>query len=50
VSSCEDDVAYIARPGLDAYGWKPGHAQFVGIPFDTIEEAFAAVEGSDFRR
>jgi hypothetical protein len=25
------------------YGWKPGHANFVGIPFETIEEALAAV-------
>jgi hypothetical protein len=44
----EDDVAYIARPGnhyraWTTYGWKPGHANFVGIPFETIEEALAAV-------
>jgi hypothetical protein len=25
------------------YGWKPGHANLVGIPFETIEEALAAV-------
>ena len=48
VSSPEDDVAYIARPGTHyrawtTYGWKPGHANFVGIPFETIEEALAAV-------
>ena len=48
VSSPEDDVAYIARPGnhyraWTTYGWKPGHANFVGIPFETIEEALAAV-------
>ncbi len=48
VSSPEDDVAYIARPGnhyraWTTYGWKPGHANFVGIQFETIEEALAAV-------
>jgi hypothetical protein len=48
VSSPEDDVAYIARPGnhyraWTTYGWKSGHANFVGIPFETIEEALAAV-------
>src|SRR6266436_6685207 len=47
VSSPEDDVAYIARPGnhyraWTTYGWKPGHANFVGIPFETIEEALRA--------
>ncbi len=48
VSSSEDDVAYIARPGSHyrawpTHGWKPGHVHFVGIPFYTIDDAFAAV-------
>ncbi len=48
VCSSEGDVAYIAHPGnhyraWTTYRWKPGHARFVGIQFDTIEEAFDAV-------
>jgi hypothetical protein len=48
VSSSQDDVAYIARPGSHYRAWttpwwKPRHADFVGVPFDSIEEALAAV-------
>jgi hypothetical protein len=48
VSSSQDDVAYIARPGSHyrawtTHWWKPRHADFVGVPFDSIEEALAAV-------
>ena len=48
VSVSEDDVAYIARPGNQyriwtTCGWKPRHANFVGVPFNTIEDALAAV-------
>jgi hypothetical protein len=48
VSNSQDDVAYIARPGnhyraWTTHAWKPRHANFVGVPFDSIEEALAAV-------
>ena len=34
---------------MPVYGWKPGHTRFVGIQFDTIEEALDAVaKGSGF--
>jgi hypothetical protein len=48
VSSQGDDIAYITRPG-NAYlawatdKWKPGHADFVGKRFDTVDEALQAV-------
>jgi hypothetical protein len=51
VSSQGDDVAYITRPG-NAYlawatdKWKPGHADFVGKRFDTVDEALQAVARS----
>jgi hypothetical protein len=51
VSSQGDDVAYITRPG-NAYlawatdKWKPGHADFVGRRFDTVDEALEAVARS----
>ena len=48
VFNSEEDVAYIARPGnhyrvWTTHGWKPRHASFVGVSFDTIEDAVAAV-------
>jgi hypothetical protein len=51
VSSQGDDVAYITRPG-NAYlawatdKWKPGHADFVGKRFDSVDEALQAVARS----
>ena len=48
VSSQGDDIAYITRPG-DGYlawatdKWKPGHADFVGKRFDTVDAALEAV-------
>jgi hypothetical protein len=51
VSSHGDDVAYITRPG-NVYlawatdKWKPGHADFVGKRFDTVDEALQAVARS----
>jgi hypothetical protein len=51
VSSQGDDVAYITRPG-NAYlawatdKWKPGHADFVGKRFESVDEALQAVARS----
>jgi hypothetical protein len=51
VSSQGDDVAYITRPGNIYLAWatdkwKPGHADFVGKRFDTVDEALQAVARS----
>ncbi|MEA2897942.1 MAG: hypothetical protein QOJ84_3557 [Bradyrhizobium sp.] len=51
VSSQGDDVAYITRPGNGYLAWatgngKPGHADFVGKRFDTIDAALEAVAKS----
>ena len=51
VSSQGDDVAYITRPGNAYLAWAAGkavlrQADFVGKPFDTIDEALEAVARS----
>ena len=48
VSSQGDDIAYITRPGNAYLAWAAGkavlrQADFVGKPFDTIDEALEAV-------
>ena len=50
-SSHGDDVAYITRPGNAYLAWAAGkavlrQADFVGKPFDTIDEALEAVARS----